>query len=197
MLVKALFLDRDGTIIHDSSESITALEQVRLIERADDALARAKRAGFKLIMASNQGAIAKGLVTQERVEAINALLQSMLAPKNATLDWLYYAPYHPKCPKPEYEAFKSWRKPETGMIEQAKKDLATQGLEIDFARSFFIGDKQIDVECGLRAGLRTILVKTGYGETEICQEKHTLPEFVAQDLGDAIDYVLNNVDRND
>lgn len=197
MLVKALFLDRDGTIIHDSSESITALEQVRLIEGADDALARAKRAGFKLVMVSNQSAIAKGLVTQERVDAINALLQTMLATKNATLDWLYYAPYHPKFPKPEYEAFKSWRKPETGMIEQAKKDLATQGLEIDFARSFFIGDKQIDVECGLRAGLRTILVKTGYDETEICQEKHTLPEFVAQNLGDAIDYILNNVDRND
>ncbi|MCS6988361.1 MAG: HAD-IIIA family hydrolase [Chloroherpetonaceae bacterium] len=190
MLVKALFLDRDGTIIHDSSESIVALDQVRLIDRADDALALAKRAGFKLIMISNQGGIAKGVVTKERVDEINALLQSILATKNASLDLLYYAPYHPKYPKPEYDAFKSWRKPETGMIRQAQRDLAAQGLEIDFANSFFIGDKQIDVECGLRAGLRSILVKTGYGEEEICKEKHTLPELVANDLCDAIDYVL-------
>jgi D-glycero-D-manno-heptose 1,7-bisphosphate phosphatase len=186
MLIRALFLDRDGTIIQDSPESITALEQVRLLDRADEALALAKRAGFKLVMISNQGGIAKGIATKARVDEINGKMQSLLAPKAATLDLLYYAPYHPKYPSAEYEAFKSWRKPEIGMVKEALKDLAAQGLTVDLSQSFFIGDKQIDVECGLRAGLRPILVRTGYGEAEKCREKNTLPEFIANDLHEAV-----------
>ncbi|MFN3345201.1 MAG: D-glycero-alpha-D-manno-heptose-1,7-bisphosphate 7-phosphatase [Chloroherpetonaceae bacterium] len=193
--ISALFLDRDGTIIHDSPDSITSLEQVRLIDRADDALALAKQAGFKLIMISNQGGIAKGIVTASRVDEINMLMQSLLAPKHATLDLLYYAPSHPKYPNAEYDALKHWRKPETGMIEQAIYDLTAQGFSVDFSRSFFIGDKQIDVECGLRAGLRAILVKTGYGEAEKCQEKNTLPEFMASDLYEAVAYILNHASK--
>ncbi len=191
--ISALFLDRDGTIIHDSPDSITSLDQVRLIDRADDALALAKQAGFKLIMISNQGGIAKGIVTKARVDEINAYLQSLLAPKHASLDLLYYAPSHPKYPHPEYDALAHWRKPETGMIQQAMHDLASQGFTVEVARSFFIGDKQIDIECGLRAGLRTVLVQTGYGEVEKCREKNTLPEFIAHDLYDAVaSYILNH-----
>ncbi len=194
--ISALFLDRDGTIIHDSPDSITSLDQVRLIDRADDALALAKQAGFKLIMVSNQGGIAKGIVTQARVDEINAHMQSLLAPKHATLDLLYYAPSHPKYPNAEYDMLKHWRKPDTGMIEQAIYDLATQGFMIDRAHSFFIGDKQIDVECGLRAGLRAILVKTGHGEAEKCQEKNTLPDFIASDLYEAIaSYILKRTSK--
>ncbi len=189
--ISALFLDRDGTIIHDSPDSITSLDQVRLIERADDALSLAKQDGFKLIMISNQGGIAKGIVTKARVDEINTLMQSMLAPKGATLDALYYAPSHPSYPDADCDALKRWRKPDTGMVEQAISDFAAQGLTIDLTRSFFIGDKQIDVECGLRAGLRAILVKTGYGEAEKCQEKNTLPEFIASDLYEAVAYILN------
>lgn len=192
--IPVLFLDRDGTIIHDLPDSITSIDQVRLIARADDALALAKQAGFKLIMVSNQGGIAKGILTRERVEEINAFIQSLLAPKHAMLDLLYYAPSHPKYPHAEYDAFKHWRKPDIGMIEQATYDLASQGFAVDFARSFFIGDKQLDVECGQRAGLRSILVKTGYGETEKCQEKNTLPEFIAHDLYDAVvSYILKSL----
>lgn len=190
-LTSALFLDRDGTIIHDSPDCITSPEQVRLIDRADDALALAKKTGYKLIMISNQGGIAKGIVTASRVDEINTHLQLLLAIKQATLDLLYYAPSHPNYPNTQYDAFKHWRKPETGMVEQAVRDLATQGFTVDRTRSYFIGDKQIDIECGLRARLRPVLVKTGYGEAEKCQEKNTLPEFIASDLYEAIAYILN------
>lgn len=193
--ISALFLDRDGTIIHDSPDSITSLDQVRLIERADDALALAKQAGFKLIMISNQGGIAKGIVTSERVDEINALMQSLLAIKHASLDLLYYAPSHPNYPNAKYDALKHWRKPDTGMIAQAICDLATQGFTIEHTRSFFIGDKQIDVECGLRADLRPILVKTGYGEAETCRKKNTLPELIAEDLYEAVAYILNRASK--
>jgi D-glycero-D-manno-heptose 1,7-bisphosphate phosphatase len=189
--ISALFLDRDGTMIHDSPDSITSIDQVRLIHRAEDALALAKQAGFKLIMISNQGGIAKGIVTPARVDEINAYLQSLLSTKHAALDLLYYAPSHPNYPNAQYDAFKHWRKPETGMIEQAILDLATIGLALDRTRSYFIGDKQLDVDCGLRAALRPILVKTGYGEEEKCREKNTLPEFIASDLYEAVDYILN------
>ncbi|MFQ3596849.1 MAG: HAD-IIIA family hydrolase [Chloroherpetonaceae bacterium] len=193
--ISAIFLDRDGTIIYDSPDSITSIEQVRLIPHADDALALAKQAGFKLIMISNQGGIAKGIVTASRVDEINGFMQSLLATKNATLDMLYYAPSHPKYPNAEYDAFNHWRKPETGMIAQAIRDLATQGFSVERAHSFFIGDKQLDVECGLRAELRPILVKTGYGEVEKCREKNTLPEFIADDLYEAVAYILNHASQ--
>ncbi len=190
--IKVLFLDRDGTMIYDElGDYIRTVEQVRLIPNADVAIALAKRAGYKIVIVTNQAAIAKGIVTESRVQEINNFLQTMLAPKQATYDLCYYAPSHPSVPHPMYDQRKTWRKPDTGMVEQAVKDFAAQGFEVDKAHSFFIGDKQIDIECGSRAGLRPILVMTGYGEAEECRKKQTPPEFIAADLYDAVvNYVL-------
>ncbi|MCS7013732.1 MAG: HAD family hydrolase [Chloroherpetonaceae bacterium] len=190
--IKALFLDRDGTIIYDELGGyIKTIEQVRIVPRAEIALAAAKEAGYKLVLVSNQAGIAKGIVTEARVEEINAYLQAKLQEKGAGLDLCYYAPAHPDYPHPKYDQYQSWRKPNTGMVEQAIKDFEAKGWILDRSQSYFIGDKQVDIECGLRAGLRPILVMTGYGEQEKCQQKQTLPEFVAQDIYEAIlGYVL-------
>lgn len=190
--VKVLFLDRDGTIIYDRlGDYITRVEQALMIPGSDDAIARAKSAGFKIVIVSNQAGIAKGIVSKGVVEEINAYMQSLLEQKAAGYDLCYFAPYHPEYPKEEYESYKSWRKPNIGMVVQAIQDMAEMGLDVDMEESYFVGDKQVDVACGIKAGLRPILVRTGYAEVEECLRLNTVPEYVAEDLYDAIvNYIL-------
>lgn len=191
--IKALFLDRDGTIIYDELGGyIKSIEQVRFVPRAEDTLAAAKKAGYKLVLVTNQAGIAKGIVTETRVQDINRHIQARLKEREAELDLCYYAPAHPDHPNPLYDHLLSWRKPDTGMIAQAIADFAAQGYELDRERSYLIGDKQIDVECGLRAGLRPILVMTGYGELEKCDKKNTPPYRVASDIYEAIMTIILN-----
>lgn len=189
---KVLFLDRDGTINVDLiGNYVTEFEQFRLIPKSDEAILLARNAGFKIVIVTNQAGIAKGIVSEQRVQAINNYMQSLLAERGASFDLSYYAPYHPKFPHPKYDAYKSWRKPEIGMVQQALRDFQEMGLEVDKNDSYFIGDKQVDVLCGMRAGLRQILVRTGHGEEAICREKETLPEYFADDLYDAVtNYIL-------
>lgn len=184
--IKVLFLDRDGTINHDTGSYINSIEQFQLIERADEAIALAKQAGFRIVIVSNQAGIARGIATFEQVDTVNSYLQSLLAEKNATYDRCYYCPYHPNYPHPEYDLLAGFRKPETGMVEQAIADFAAEGLVVDRAASFFVGDKVLDVECGQRAGLTSVLVRTGHNEEALCYERNMLPSFIADDLYQAI-----------
>ncbi len=190
--IKALFLDRDGTIIYDELGGyIKTIEQVRFIPGAIEALAAAKKAGYKLVLITNQAGIAKGIVTEARVQEIHCYIQAHLQKSGVSLDACYYAPTHPDHPNPRYEHLQSWRKPNTGMIEQAISDFAAQGFSLDRTQSYLIGDKQIDIECGARAGLRPILVMTGYGELEQCKKKNTMPYQVARHIYEAImTYIL-------
>ncbi|RFM23510.1 MAG: HAD family hydrolase [Candidatus Thermochlorobacter aerophilum] len=190
--VKAIFLDRDGTIIYDELGGyIKSIEQVRFVPGAIEALVAAKKAGYKLVLVTNQAGIVKGIVTEERVQEIHRYIQDRLQESGASLDACYYAPTHPDHPNPRYDHLQSWRKPNIGMIEQAASDLAAQGFYLDRSQSYLIGDKQIDIECGLRAGLRPILVMTGYGELEQCKKKNTMPYKVARHIHEAImTYIL-------
>ncbi|MDX2129409.1 MAG: HAD family hydrolase [Chloroherpetonaceae bacterium] len=183
----ALFLDRDGTIIEDQIGGyIRTIEQVTLIPEAAASIAQAKSAGFLIVVVSNQSGIAKGIVSKAKVDEINAYMQSELKKGGGEAHRIYYAPYHPEYPKVEFEAYKSWRKPETGMIEQAVLDFQKEDVDIDLSSSYFIGDKQIDIECGKKAKVKTILVKTGYSEFEACVKNNTLPDFVAENLAEGI-----------
>jgi len=190
--VRVLFLDRDGTINRDIGTYVATREQFRLIDRADEAIAMARRAGYGIVIVTNQAGIAKGIVSEEGVEDIHRYMKELLALRGASFDRVYYCPTHPDHPHPEYDRFASCRKPETGMVERAFADYLASGIEVDREGSFFIGDKTVDVECGLRAGLRPILVRTGHGEEELCKERGLRPEFVADDLFEAVaGYILS------
>jgi len=189
--IKVLFLDRDGTINQDTGSYIFTKEQLILIDRADEAIALAKIAGFRIVIVSNQAGIARGIASVEQVEEVNRYLFGLLSAKNAGFDRCYYCPYHPEYPHPEYDRFVEFRKPATGMVEQAIDDFLAEGLIVDRSASFFIGDKTLDVECGLRAGLRSGLVRTGHNEEELCLQRNIIPEFVADDLYKAVtEYIL-------
>ena len=77
------------------------------------------------------------------------------------------------------------------MVERAIEDFLAEGLIVDRRASFFIGDKTLDVECGIRAGLRSVLVRTGHNEEELCMQRNIIPEFIADDLYKAVtEYIL-------
>ncbi|TLU88208.1 MAG: HAD family hydrolase [Chlorobium sp.] len=184
--IKVLFLDRDGTINKDSGSYISSKEQIVLIDRADEAIALARKAGFRIVVITNQAGIARGITTVEEVEEVNRYLYDLLAVRNAHYDLCYFCPSHPDYPHPDYDRFMDCRKPATGMVDLAIRDFLLEGYEVDRSASFFIGDKTVDIECGLRAGLRPVLVRTGHNEEELCYQRNILPEFVADDLYQAV-----------
>jgi len=189
--IKVLFLDRDGTINQDTGSYIFTREQLILIDRADEAIALAKSAGFRIVIVTNQAGIARGIATVEQIEEVNRYLNELLVPRNAGYDRCYYCPYHPEYPHPVYDRFMDFRKPATGMVERAIDEFLAEGLVVDRRASFFIGDKTLDVECGLRAGLRPVLVRTGHNEEALCLQRNIIPEFVADDLYKAVtEYIL-------
>ncbi|TLU87664.1 MAG: HAD family hydrolase [Chlorobium sp.] len=189
--IKVLFLDRDGTINQDTGSYIATREQLQLIDRADEAIALARSAGFRIVIVSNQAGIARGIATVEQVEEVNRYLNELLSQKNAGFDRCYYCPFHPEYPHPEYDRYVDFRKPATGMVEQAIDEFFSEGLTVDRGASFFIGDKMLDVECGMRAGLRSVLVRTGHNEEALCLSRNIIPEYVADDLYKAVtEYIL-------
>ncbi|NTV92669.1 MAG: HAD family hydrolase [Chlorobiaceae bacterium] len=190
--VKVLFLDRDGTINEDTGSYVATREQFLLIRRAGEAIALAREAGFRIVVVTNQAGIARGIATVEQVEDIHLYLGELLARYNTRIDGCYYCPSHPDYPHPDDERFMQCRKPETGMVDRAVADFLAEGLIVDRSSSFFIGDKVLDIECGLRAGLRTVLVRTGHNEEKLCFEQQIIPEFIADDLYQAVTgYILS------
>ena len=151
---KAIFLDRDETLIEDPGY-INNPEQVKLLDGVAEALIELKALGYKLIVATNQSAVARGIVTEKVLGEIHDRLRQLLSRKNAFLDGIYYCPYHPDGVVPKYRKESDCRKPNPGMLQQAAAE-----MDIDLSQSWCLGNSQRDVEAGRRAGCRTILIDT-------------------------------------
>ncbi len=158
----AVFLDRDGTLNVDVGY-LHAIEQLELYPWTGDALRLLKRAGYLLVVVSNQAGIAQGLIAPGFVEAAHEEMLRRVRDGGGDLDALYYCPHHPRGSIKEFTAECRCRKPRPGMIDDAVRDLG-----IDIERSWVIGDKWLDVQLGHAAGARSILVRTGWG---VDQEK--------------------------
>ena len=162
-------------------------DEVKLIEGTGEALSKLKiKYNFKLIVISNQSGIARGLLTKADVEAVNNKINELLIPYNVSIDAFYYCPAHPDFNTPE-EC--SCRKPSPELVLKASKDYA-----IELENSYFVGDTVSDIECGINAGLKTILVKTGYGNESFfsLQKQKKFPSFVAQNILDACNIIIND-----
>lgn len=153
-------------------------EQVRLIEGASEALRALKGAGFRLVIVTNQSGIGRGYYTVADYEAVQARLFELLGA--GLIDATYFSPEAPEARSPR-------RKPSPEMVFEAARDLG-----LDLARSWFIGDKAIDVQCGHAAGTRSILVRTGHGSGEDAGSA----EFVAKDFSSAAAFILRPADAS-
>jgi D-glycero-D-manno-heptose 1,7-bisphosphate phosphatase len=145
---------------------------VRVYPGVASALRELKAAGFLIFIVTNQSGIGRGYFTEAQYHTVQAQLLSEIGP--GLIDACYFCPDVPGVPS-------TCRKPEPGMVYQAARDFA-----IDLPRSYFVGDKVADIECGHRAGTRTILVLTGYGATEACT-----PDWRAADVTQAIRLILD------
>jgi D-glycero-D-manno-heptose 1,7-bisphosphate phosphatase len=149
---RAVFLDRDG-VINVEKGYLHRIEDLAFLPGVPEAIGLLKDAGYLVIVITNQSGVARGYYTMEAVSLLHRHMEHELAALGARIDAWYVCPHHP-----EHGGGCSCRKPLPGMIEQAAAD-----FRIDPARSYMIGDKLSDVEAGLAAGCRSILVGTGYG----------------------------------
>jgi D-glycero-D-manno-heptose 1,7-bisphosphate phosphatase len=170
--MRAVFFDRDGTLM----EEVHYCKDPALVHvypGVPDALARLRRAGFAIIVISNQSGIGRGLMTDDQYQAVQAEFLRQIGP--GLIDASYYCPdapgVHSEC-----------RKPEPGMVLRAAREHA-----IDLPTSFFVGDREADIECGRRAGARSILVRTGYGADQTCTA-----DFVCADAIAAAEWILTS-----
>jgi D-glycero-D-manno-heptose 1,7-bisphosphate phosphatase len=177
----AVFFDRDGTLIHDPGY-LNHPDQVQVVDGAAEALKEFQVLGYKTVVASNQSGVARGIVTVEMLERIHDRLRELLAVKGATLDAIYYCPYHPDGVVPEYCKESDWQKPKPGMLLAA-----AQEMDIDLTRSWMIGDSDRDVEAGRSAGCQTILISSAHSDPGHRHESK--PDFVAVNLREAVNIV--------
>lgn len=157
---RALFLDRDGTIVQEV-HYLRRVEDVKLLPGAGYALAAARRNGYLLFLVSNQAGIARGMFTEQELKLVHVALQMQLELFGVRFDDFRYCPHHPEGNVSWYARACHCRKPAPGMIT----DLAGK-YGVDLAQSLAIGDKLTDIQAGASAGCRTVLVRTGYGEAE-------------------------------
>ncbi len=149
---KAIFLDRDDTLIEDPGY-INHPDQVKLLDGVAEALAELKVMGYKLVVVTNQSGVARGIITEDALNKIHDRLMQLLAEKGVFLDRIYYCPYHPDGVIPKYRKESNWRKPSPGMLLAAAEQ-----IDIDLGQSWCIGNSGRDVEAGVQAGCKTILI---------------------------------------
>ena len=178
--MKAVFLDRDGTINYEEPNYLLDLKNLKIFEEAFEAIQLLNYHGFKTIVVTNQSCVGRGLLEEQELQQINESLKQKLAERKALLDSIYYCPHHP-------EAKCLCRKPKLGMFEQAVKE-----HKINLKKSFVIGDREFDIHAGKAAGCKTILVLTGAGQ----QTQKTLtrptdqPDFIADTILEAVQWII-------
>jgi D-glycero-D-manno-heptose 1,7-bisphosphate phosphatase len=170
---RAVFLDRDGVINRKPPEGqyVTRWEEMDLLPGVASAIARLNRAGFRVIVASNQRCVAKGLLTAADLDSMHRLMCDALAGDGATLDGVYYCPHEKEPPC-------GCRKPSPGMLLDAAR-----AHQIDLTASWMIGDSEIDVQAGRNAGCKTARLLNG-------DEAPHGNDVVARSLMEAIDQIL-------
>jgi D-glycero-D-manno-heptose 1,7-bisphosphate phosphatase len=176
----AVFLDRDGTIAEEVGY-LNHASRFRMFPFVAAAVRRLNEAGLPVVVVTNQSGVGRGYFPESLVRTVNEVMTRQLAAAQARIDAIYY------CPHTSSECCEC-RKPKIGMLERAAREHS-----LDLRRSFVVGDRYGDIELARNAQAHSILVRTGYGEGELMwhSEKWSVqPDFVAEDLRDATDWIL-------
>jgi D-glycero-D-manno-heptose 1,7-bisphosphate phosphatase len=190
MLRRAVFLDRDGVICREV-DYMRDSRQLQLIPGAADAIRLFNQSGLAAVVVTNQSGVARGFFDEETVAALNRVMRERLEERGAQLDAVYYCPHHPDGVVEKYSIACDCRKPATGLLRQAADECI-----LDLKRSYLVGDKLSDIECAGGAGVKGILVLTGYGAEEskrIDRTPGVHPAFIAADLREAAGWILNDL----
>lgn len=162
------------------------LERLSLFPYTIDAVRLLNASGYKVVVVTSQNGVANGILTEEFLAETHAHMSKLFAAAGGRVEGYYYCPHSPNAPVERYRTDCECRKPKPGMILAAARD---HGL--DLSRSIVIGDRWRDVEMGLAAGTKAILVETGYGRTEAARRPaHVPPIPVTGTLIEAVSLVL-------
>ena len=189
---KAIFLDRDGTLIEEK-DFLTKEENIEIFEHSAEAVRLLKKLGYLIVVVSNQSGVARGYLTEKRVVEINDEIFRRLDKLGARPDLFFYCPHHPDAEVEKYRVDCNCRKPAAGMVRMAQRS-----VDIDIGNSISVGDKLSDVQLCQRLGGKGILVLTGYGMSE----KHNInasgiqPDFIADTLLDAARWIEKIAPKN-
>lgn len=179
---RAVFLDKDGTLVRDVPYNVDPAH-IELMPGAAEALTRLAAAGYELIVVSNQSGVARGYFEERALADVERRLAKLLAPR-VSLAGFYWCPHHPEGSRAPYAVDCLCRKPRPGLLLRAAADHG-----VDLALSWFIGDILNDVEAGLRAGCRTVLLDNGH-ETEWQLSPLRRPHLTVPDLPSAAHAIL-------
>ena len=179
---KAIFLDRDDTLIEDLGY-INSPEQVKLLDGVSEALIELKALGYKLVVVTNQSAVARGIVTEKVLGEIHNRLEQLLAEKGALLDRIYYCPYHPDGVVQKYRKESDCRKPNPGMLLRAAEE-----MDIGLGQSWCIGNSLRDVEAGFKAGCKTILIDLPSHQQQV-ELGQLRPDYKAVNIKEAVNII--------
>lgn len=172
---KAVFLDRDGTII-DNQGDLGNPSKVTIIKGAAEAITSLANAGWLLIVITNQAGVARGVFTEEDIKRVHDHIDTLVGP----IERYYYCCHHPEGALEQWRGNHSWRKPSPGMLEQAISD-----YDIDTKASWMIGDSARDIQAGLAVDCKTIWLTAPGRVTDDCT-----PTLYAPTLADAASFVL-------
>lgn len=185
----ALFIDRDGTI-NEQMGYINHMSRFVILPGVSEAVRLLNENHFLAIVVSNQSGVARGYHPIALVHDLHAYLQGVLKKEGAAIDGIFFCPHDSRGTVPEYTRTCHCRKPGTGLIDQA-----CESFDIDLRSSYVVGDRHTDMEMAHRAGVRGILVKTGYGLGEIdyvLPHQSVQPAHIAEDLLEAVQWILGN-----
>ena len=190
---RAVFLDRDGTLVKEvSAQGLSSIEQLELLPEVPNAIHELNHAGLRAVLITNQPVVAKGFCTEAELRQIHNKLETLLGREHAFLDRIYYCPHHPEKGFPGERADLKidceCRKPRPGMIFQAQRE-----LNIDLAQSWFIGDTTTDMQTAKNVGVKSILVRTGYGGAD---KKHGVTaDFTFGTLNEAVRFIVEGLSK--
>jgi D-glycero-D-manno-heptose 1,7-bisphosphate phosphatase len=182
----AVFLDRDGTMIHEVGY-LSRREDLRWFSWTIDAIRLLNRAGFAVCVTTNQGGIGLGFYEEQFVLDLHREMSATVAAAGGRIDGWYYCPHYPTAVVERLRVDCDCRKPKPGMIRQAAAE-----LPLDLSRSYVVGDKFADVGLAKAVGAKGVLVKTGHGEAQLQHHNGAVPDvsFVAPTLLEAVNWIL-------
>jgi D-glycero-D-manno-heptose 1,7-bisphosphate phosphatase len=183
----AVFLDRDGTIIEESGY-LDRLDRLVFFPFSVDAVRVLNRAGFAVVVVTNQAGIARGIVRESFVAEAHRHIAERLEAGGAHIDGFYFCPHYPAGVVEKYRTVCDCRKPQPGLLRRAAVD-----LDLDLSRSFVVGDRWHDLAAGQAVGARGVLVRTGVGaQDEAAADAAVTPAAIVDNLMDAAAWILQH-----
>ena len=185
----AVFIDRDGTISEEVGY-LNHVDRLKLIKFTSRAIKLLNKKGLKTVVVTNQAGVARGYFSEELIHETHEKLKKLLSKSGAYLDGIYYCPHHPEGKSKRYRKNCNCRKPNPGMIKRASDE-----LNIDISSSYVVGDKISDISLAHNVKAKGILVLTGFGKGELEYYKNngSKPDYVADDLYDAVKWIIKDI----